>query len=281
MQVDDPRRDRCRGVLLGLASGDRNGGPMRMSIRLVESLLANTSYQQSDVIERYYNWFRGPPHDEEKCFDTGGVFDSVFQLYSRGIPIDEAAERVQKRGGSVGVNAAHRGSVLSCASFISKQDLFRITREETYITHANDRSYQVHLAVNLLCRHLIEGQTWEEALLSVEREITDDTVITALKDSKTTKEADLSVGGYAPEVLKAALYFLHRSSDFSAALNESIRFAGPDNYCPVLVGSIGGARYGGAQVLENKSYHLGDNEWISVELKERLVHLANELATTW
>src|SRR5262245_11108043 len=31
--------DRCRGVLLGLAAGDRNGGPICMAVRLAESLL--------------------------------------------------------------------------------------------------------------------------------------------------------------------------------------------------------------------------------------------------
>lgn len=31
-------QDRCRGVLRGLAAGDRNGGPIRMAVRLGESL---------------------------------------------------------------------------------------------------------------------------------------------------------------------------------------------------------------------------------------------------
>ena len=30
--------DRCRGVLVGLAAGDRIGGPIRMAVRLAESL---------------------------------------------------------------------------------------------------------------------------------------------------------------------------------------------------------------------------------------------------
>ena len=31
--------DRCRGVLIGLAAGDKIGGPSRMAVRLAESLL--------------------------------------------------------------------------------------------------------------------------------------------------------------------------------------------------------------------------------------------------
>ena len=32
--------DRCRGVLPGLAAGDRIGGPIRMALRLAESVEA-------------------------------------------------------------------------------------------------------------------------------------------------------------------------------------------------------------------------------------------------
>ena len=31
--------DRCRGVLVGLAAGDKIGGPIRMAVRLAESLV--------------------------------------------------------------------------------------------------------------------------------------------------------------------------------------------------------------------------------------------------
>ncbi len=33
-----PAKDRAEGILLGLAAGDRNGGPIRMAVRLAESL---------------------------------------------------------------------------------------------------------------------------------------------------------------------------------------------------------------------------------------------------
>jgi hypothetical protein len=55
----DEKTERCKGVLLGLASGDRNGGPIRMALRLAESLLENGSYNRKDVITRYHNWYKG------------------------------------------------------------------------------------------------------------------------------------------------------------------------------------------------------------------------------
>jgi ADP-ribosylglycohydrolase len=66
-----------------------------------------------------------------------------------------------------------------------------------------------------------------------------------------TKEALLAVrqgpgtrGGFAPEVLRASVYFVGSSSSFSEALQQSLTFAGPANYCPVLGGAIAGARWG-------------------------------------
>jgi hypothetical protein len=46
---------------------------------------------------------------------------------------------------------------------------------------------------------------------------------------------------YAPEVLTAAVYFLNRYPP-DTALAAAKAFAGGANYCPVLVGAIGGAK---------------------------------------
>ncbi len=48
--------DRCQGLLLGLAAGDRNGGPIRMAVRLAESLVECSGFAPSDILERYLPW---------------------------------------------------------------------------------------------------------------------------------------------------------------------------------------------------------------------------------
>jgi hypothetical protein len=45
--------DRCRGVLVGLAAGDRNGGTIRMAMRLAESLLDCGDFDVADILKRY------------------------------------------------------------------------------------------------------------------------------------------------------------------------------------------------------------------------------------
>ena len=46
-------RDRVAGVLLGIAAGDRNRGPMRMAWRLSCSLLEQKKYDADDIWRRY------------------------------------------------------------------------------------------------------------------------------------------------------------------------------------------------------------------------------------
>jgi hypothetical protein len=50
--------DRCRGVLVGLAAGDRIGGPIRMAVRLAESLLELGPFDPADIVTPYLHWWR-------------------------------------------------------------------------------------------------------------------------------------------------------------------------------------------------------------------------------
>ena len=59
--------DRCRGVLVGLAAGDRIGGPIRMAVHLAESLAETGRFDAADMLGRYLAWWR------EGAFDTGPV----------------------------------------------------------------------------------------------------------------------------------------------------------------------------------------------------------------
>ena len=61
--------------------------------------------------------------------------------------------------------------------------------------------------------------------------------------------------GFAPHVLHAAMHFVHNADRLASALDAALAFAGPANYCPVLVGALGGARWGVAQIEERYLSH--------------------------
>lgn len=70
--------DRCRGVLIGLAAGDQIGGPIRMALRLAESLLECGGFDLSDILNRYLAW----RHDG--AFDSAGVISLDVQADRKG-----------------------------------------------------------------------------------------------------------------------------------------------------------------------------------------------------
>src|SRR5881275_1273176 len=101
---DTTAADRCRGVLPGLAAGDRNGGPIRMAVRLAESLLELGQFDPTDIVRRFLRWWR------EGAFDTGPVSGRALELMGAGISVLDASAQVHREfgGKSAGCNPAHR-----------------------------------------------------------------------------------------------------------------------------------------------------------------------------
>jgi len=62
--------------------------------------------------------------------------------------------------------------------------------------------------------------------------------------------------GFAPDVLRAAVYFVNKSACFAEALDRSLAFAGAANYCPVLVGAIAGVRWGASAIPSSSLAHV-------------------------
>ena len=233
-------RDRIRGILLGLAAGDRNGGPIRMAIRLAESLAERRRFDPEDVLARYLEWWR------DGAFDTGPTAATVFGLIEAGMEPAEAVERVHDQSGGMtaGCNPAHRCAPLAIASFLGDDELAGCALREASLTHQHPLAGDVAAAVAVLCRALIRGEPWSDALTKAK--------IGRLQPTIEALDGDqprpLSSGGYAPEVLRAAVHFVTRNENFADALIASLDFAGPANYCPVLVGAMGGARWGAVAI---------------------------------
>ena len=222
--------DRCRGVLVGLAVGDRIGGPIRMAVRLAESLLDCGGFHPADILKRYLAWY------QEGAFDTGPVSARAFALVAAGVPAPEATAQVHREfgGKTAGCNPAHRSPPLSMLAAIADDDLNAFAMAEAGLTHHDPLSGEIAATVNRLCRALIRGDAWELALRDA--------------GGLAGQEGPGNNGGFAPDVLRAALHFVGRSACFTEALEMSLAFAGPANYCPVLVGAIAGARWGASAI---------------------------------
>jgi ADP-ribosyl-[dinitrogen reductase] hydrolase len=242
--------DRCRGVLVGLAAGDRIGGPIRMAVRLAESLLDCGGFNSADILNRYLCWWR------EGAFDTGPVSERALELVAAGMPAAEAAAQVHLEfgGKTAGCNPAHRSSPLSMLASITDEDLAACAIMEARLTHHDLLAGEVAATVNKLCRALIRGDAWDNALFP-------------------HQDGPGNNGGYAPDVLRAALHFVGSSACFTEVLERSLAFAGAANYCPVLVGAIAGARWGASAIPTSLLAH--------VDIIPRVNTVAEAVAAGW
>jgi ADP-ribosylglycohydrolase len=258
-------QDRCRGVLLGLAAGDRNGGPISMAVRLAESLLELGRFDPQDIAARYLGWWR------EGAFDTGPVSGRALEFMAAGMSSSAASALVHRESGgkTAGCNPAHRSSALAMLASLADDDLPLCAITEARLTHYDALAGDVAAAVTVLCRSLIRGVAWESAVQrSAEgRQAQTSEALLSGQDGPGTS------GGFAPEVLRAAVYFVGSSSSFSEALERSVVFAGPANYCPVLVGAIGGSRWGSSAIPRQVLAH--------VDILRRVETCAHGLAAGW
>ena len=211
-------------ILNGYFQGDKNGGPTELAKILYKSLLASNGFKKSDLVNRYYNWWK------TDAFDTGPTFAKVFQKMSSGITIEEASKNIDKQlnGATAGCGPAHRIAPIAAYKKIPTERLISIAREEAAITHYHPDAGHCSAIMALLCRYLINGKTWKESKAIVNQN--EDLIPTWNK----IENANLNNGGYVLDVMHSAIYFLDRENP----LENSLSFAGPANYCPVIVGII-------------------------------------------
>ena len=211
-------------ILNGYLEGDKNGGPTELAKILHKSLLASDGFKKSDLVNRYYHWWN------TDAFDTGPTFAMVFQKVSRGVSIDDASKEVDKQlnGATAGCGPAHRIAPIAGYKKIPTDRLISIAKEEASITHYHPDAGNCSAVMALLCRYLIEGNSWNESK----------SIVNQNEDVKPTwikiNNAKLNNGGYVFDVMHSAIYFLDRAN----SLENSLTFAGTANYCPVIVGII-------------------------------------------
>jgi ADP-ribosylglycohydrolase len=125
---------------------------------------------------------------------------------------------------------------------IADKDLGACAMTDARLTHYDPMAGEIAATVNKLCRSLIHGEAWDVALRHCRNFI--------------NLEGPGNNGGFAPDVLRAAVYFVNKSACFAEALEKSLVFAGPANYCPVLVGAFAGVRWGASAIPPSSLAHV-------------------------
>jgi len=213
---------------------DQNGGPTGMAFGLAGSLIRNEGFDIDDISKSYMRWHK------RDGFDAGPTASRVFQLVEKGMSFHKASEQVdyETKGRTAGCNPAHRSAPLATLD-VSEMALIDIVIQEAKLTHWHPLAADVSVVTVLLCRKLYQGEAWHAAITSVRK----GRLVETQRALESHHIDELRGDGFAPNVLAAAMYFLMNSNGLNEAIEKSIDFAGPANYCPVLVGAIGSARW--------------------------------------
>jgi len=245
-------KDNAIGCLAGLMAGDEKGDSTAI---MLKSLKAVTQHKPLHHLhEEYLELFK-----EGRIY--GGVAHKVFEYVDSGWSIKEAAKQVDKDlgGMTAGVAPAQRSISLSLFYLMwylrspnffegfpntGFRDLETEIQGEAELTHTHEHAGKISVAVNAICLYLMLGNDYQSSFRLGVKFLKTFRSVDIIKYIDSLTINDLNNSGYAPDAFISALWFLHNTHPFEDALIQSKEFAGVGNYCPVLVGSMGGAMYG-------------------------------------
>jgi ADP-ribosylglycohydrolase len=259
--------DRIRGALLGLAAGDRIGGPTAMAMRLLEGVAERRCCDAGETRRRYLDWHRA------EGFDQGPTSARVLDLLAEGCAPALAVARADEEADGLtgGCNPMHRAGPLGAAFVVPDAMLADAARTDAAITHAHPLAGEAAAAVATLLRLVLRGVAWDDAA-SRAAEGRDRAIAHAMG---RWREAPRDRGGFAPVVLHAAMHFAGCAASFDAALSAALAFAGPSNYAPVTAGTLAGARFGARAIATTRIAPVHDKAGLE-RMARTLVAMASE-----
>ena len=207
-------------IIEGIQTGDQIGGPTELAKILTDSLSVNKRFDEQDLRQRYLNWWKSD------AFDTGPTYANVFNKIDKGMDPKLAVKKVHEEFGfnTAGCGPAHRATPLAGMLAIPTNQLITLAKLEAKITHFDDDAGNGSAIVIMLCRYLLEGNSFEDAenLVSNNKD---------LKESWTKlQNAKLKPDGYIYNVIFSALHFIKENK----SLEDTFKFAGKANYCPII-----------------------------------------------
>jgi ADP-ribosylglycohydrolase len=275
-------RDRIRGALVGLATGDAvgttvefqprgsfapvtdmtGGGPFglepgqwtddtSMALCLAESLVCTGRMDLGDQASRYVRWWRhGHLSSTGRCFDIGNATRAALLRYEQsGDP----------RAGSVDANAAGNGSLMRLAPVAMKfcacpAVAVHACGESSLVTHAAPACIDACRWFGGLLAGAMLGAAKEELLspmytpvpgLWERHPLLSPEVLAVARGSYLAKEPPAIRGsGWVVHTLEAALWAFARTTSFAAGLLQVVNLGEDADSTGAVYGQLAGAFYG-------------------------------------
>jgi ADP-ribosyl-[dinitrogen reductase] hydrolase len=301
---DDAIAERACGCLLGLAVGDSlgttlefsrrdahppltdmaGGGPFglrpgewtddtSMALCLADSLMACSTLDQRDLMERFVRWWReGYNSHNGHCFDIGITTRQALQRFR------ETSDPV---AGSTDPNTAGNGSIMRLAPVALRwagdpERAIPAARAQSVTTHGAPAAVEgCALLAEILIEAIASGDR-EAALRS--RPANEASIAAIAAGSWRGKErSSIRSSGYVVHTLEAALWCVDRSAGFQDAVLIAANLGDDADTVAAVTGQIAGALWGQSAIPQHWLERLAWREEIG-EKASRLWMLSREAA---
>jgi ADP-ribosylglycohydrolase len=275
----DAIRDRIRGALIGLATGDAlgttneylapgtfnpitdmmGGGKFALppgwwtdatslALCLAESLIARRCLDPADQLARYLRWYRsGHLSSTGACFDIGITTRAALLRFEETGAVEAASNRRQ----------ATNDSLMRLAPvpmlFWQRDDVAELAGRSSTTTHAAPLCIDCCRYLGALIAGAIRGATRDELLAPgytltpgawtmhpLEPEV--DNI--ARGSFQRRDPPDIRGSGYCVETLEAALWAFHNSTDFATGALLAVNLGDDSDATGAIYGQLAGAFYG-------------------------------------
>lgn len=290
-------RDRHRGCLLGLATGDAlgttlefrprgsfepiaelvGGGPFdlapgqwtddtSMALCLAESIV-EAGWDAADQMRRYVRWYRtGYLSSTGRCFDIGIATAEALHAFER---------TRDPFSGSVDARKAGNGSIMRLAPvpmrFALSPELLRSrAAESSRTTHAAPVAVDGCRFLATMVADALRGVPKHELLEPGRYEAETPEIQAVARRRHADVDPDgLAASGYVVHTLEAALWALATSDDFRSGALRVVNLGGDADSTGAVYGQLAGAVYGQSGI---------PGRWLEqLTLRERILELADAL----
>ena len=272
--------DHARGVLLGLACGDALGRPIEFAsaakisdeygrldemigygtwnqsagtitddtaqaLCIARSLVERDGFDPADIADRFVAWYESDP------FDIGRMTLRALSRLEKGAAWNEAGQQVWENSPE-GQNAGN-GSVMRCPPLAipyatDREQLVKVSRQSSRITHADPRCTYGCAILNLTIAGLLQDVTapLQDALNYVGTDAPDELVSALEPLTRDEPPSTLETSGYVVHSLQTALHDGLSAESAEEAIVTAVNRGGDTDTIGAIAGAVAGARFGGS-----------------------------------
>ena len=264
--------DRALGAFLGLAVGDAlgttlefatrdakprvtdlvGGGPFQlkpgewtddtaMALALAESLAGHPELDETDLMNRFVDWFRrGTTSCTGRCFDIGGTTRAALTRYERTQdPLAGATDPLSAGNGSL-----MRLAPVAVGHWSNRQRLHDVAVRQSATTHAAAEAISACVAFADILADAIAGTPRGQLLVPRVMDVAPRIARVIGGAWRGKRRDEISSSGYVVDSLEAALWCVARTADFRSAVTLAANLGDDADTVAAITGQLGGALYG-------------------------------------